>query len=501
MSKDPRSTASEVERLLRQAGVAAPPAPPPGRGKPRTRWGRFRRALRWRLLWLVVCLGVALFGLLRLSTGHVGDTVGQAAVARDPRFGVVEAFANPVDATTLGVGWERMIFWWRSLQPNGLDSWNSFATGHDKNITSELATGRQIVGLLINTPAWAAANPGAGGDSPPKGLYLPYNDPRNYWGHFVGLIAKRYAGRIDDWIIWNEVNIPSGQFHTWAGTTADYARLVQVAYLAARAVNPHARIILAGDPYWYDHGAFFVDLLRRLTADHSHNAYFDVANLHLYSRPSDMARIVTWYRATLARFGLHKPIWIAETNAIPYDDPARKLPRSNFYATLDDQASFIIQAFAIDLAIGVQRIEVNRMVDGSDFTAGGEPFGLVRNDGSVRPAFFAYRTMVDLFTGVTGGSQRLDPATGIYTVVLHKPGSTLTVVWDQRPTAATVRVPARGATATVYDKFGQSSTIHARGGVFTLPLRPSTDNTNPANPKDYVVGGSPLIVVQKNGSV
>jgi len=496
MSKRPLSTAGDVERLLRRAGVAAPPVPPRGRGTPRTRWARFRRAVRLRLLWVLFYLAAALFILFKFSTSQVGDTPGQAATARSPRFGVVEAFAKPKDAAILGVGWERMVFWWKSLQPTGPDSWNNFATGHDQTINAELAAGRQIVGLLINTPAWAAAKPSARDASPPKGLYLPYDDPNNYWGHFVGLIAKRYAGRINDWIIWNEVNIPSGQFHTWAGSDADYARLVQVAYLAARAANPHARIILAGDPYWYDHGALFEKLLTLLAADHTHNAYFDVVNLHLYSRPSDMATIVAWYDATLSRFGLRKPIWIAETNAIPYDDPTRKLPRGHFYASLDDQASFIIQAFAIDLAMGVRRIEVNRMVDGSDFTAGGEPFGLVRNDGSVRPAFLAYRTVVDLFSGVTSGTQHLDLTTGIYTVVLRRPGDTLTVVWDQRPTPATARIPARGPTATVYDKFGQRIIVHAKGGFFALPLWPATGNTNSADPLDYVIGGGPLIVVQ-----
>jgi hypothetical protein len=498
MDKTPHPTARDVERLLRQAGVAAPPTPP-GRKAPRTGWARFRRRLRNRLIWLALCLAVAIFCLFRFSTGQVGDTAGSPATARDPRFGVVDAGARPADATNLGVGWERMVFWWKSLQPTGPDSWNAFAVNHDKTIDSEIAAGRQVVGLLINTPDWAAAKPSDHGTSPPKGLYLPYNDPNNYWGHFVGLIAKHYAGRIDNWIIWNEVTISSGQFHTWSGTTADYAQLVKVAYLAARAANPQAKIILAGDPYWYDHGAQFVNLLKQLTADHTHHAYFDVGNLHLYSRPSDMAVIVKWYRGELARFGLNKPIWIAETNAIPYDDPARKYKKANFYASLDDQASFIVQAFAIDLAMGVQRIEVNRMVDGSDFTAGGEPFGLVRNDGSRRPAFFAFKTVVNLFTGVTSGVPDLNPATGLFTVVLHKPGTTLTVVWDQHPKAITARIPAVGPTATLYDKFGQRSTIHATNGVFTLPLWPSTDNSNSTDPNDYVVGGSPLILVQDAG--
>jgi hypothetical protein len=209
-----------------------------------------------------------------------------------------------------------------------------------------------------------------------------------------------------------------------------------------------------------------------------------------------MATIVSWYRGELSRFGLTKPIWIAETNAVPYDDPARMYKKANFYASLDDQASFMVQAFAIDLAVGVQRIEVNRMVDGTDFTAGGEPFGLVRNDGSLRPAFFAYKTVVNLFTGVTSGSRHLDTATGIYTVVLRKPDTLITVVWDQKPIAATAKITAKEPTALLYDKFGQQTTVKAKNGVFSLLLGPSSDNSNGANPKDYVVGGSPLILVQ-----
>src|SRR5262249_3846939 len=161
----------------------------------------------------------------------------------------------------------------------------------------------------------------------------------------------------------------------------------------------------------------------------------------------------------LARFGLSKPIWIGETNAIPYDDTARPLRRGNFYASLDDQASFIVQAFAIDLAIGVQRIEVNRMLDGSDVTAGGAPFGLGRNDGTVRPAFYAYRTVVDLFSGVTGGTLQLDQASGVDRVDLRRPGAAITVIWDQRPAAATATIASLGASAVVYDKFGQQRTI------------------------------------------
>jgi hypothetical protein len=315
----------------------------------------------------------------------------------------------------------------------------------------------------------------------------------------VGLIARHYAGRIDNWIIWNEVSIPGGPWHTWSGTTADYAQLVKVAYLAAKAANPRARIVLAGDPYWYDYGAFFNSLLRDLTSApgaSSHQAYFDVANLHLYSRPKDLQPIVTFYRRTMARFGLHKPIWIAETNAIPYNDPARRYPRSGFFASLDDQASYIIEAYAIDLALGVERIEVNRMIDGTDFKAGGEPFGLVRNDGSVRPAFYAFRTVSLLFSHVTRGTLSLNPATGVYTVTLHRPGATITVIWDQRPVPATTIIRALSPTATLYDKLGAVQSAHLANGYYRVGLAPATGNTDAHDPHDYVIGGSPVILVQ-----
>jgi hypothetical protein len=422
-----------------------------------------------------------------------------AATPIDSRFGVVEAWRQPQQAATIRVGWERLTLWWKAFQPTGPTSWNAFATGRDHYINHEVAAGRELVGELIATPDWAAVQPKQHANAVPQGLYLPYNDPRNYWGHFVSLMAKHYAGRIDSWIIWNEVNIPSGQFATWKGSVADYAQLVKVASLAAKHANPKAKIILAGDPYFYDHGAFFQTLLGDLTqgADAAaHGAYFDAANLHLYNRALDYTTIIPAYRAMLAQHGLAKPIWIGETNAIPYNDPVRPYQRANYFASLDDQASYIVEAFAIALANGVSKIEVNRMIDGTDFVAGGEPFGLLRNDRSPRPAYFAYRTVTSLFNGVSSASYSADAATGIDSVTLHKPGAIITVAWDQKPTAAAITIAALGGATGVYSKLGAFSPASAQGGQFHFTLAPATGNTDQHDRGDYVIGGSPLILVQ-----
>lgn len=447
---------------------------------------------------------VASFALLGGAIPRSGAGSAHAAQASrphtlDPRFGVVEAWRDPSAATNLGVAWERLTFWWKNIQPSGPNSYNLWATDRDHQINHELAHGRQLVGLLINTPDWAALHPEQHGDSIPKGLYLPYNDPNNYWGHFIKLIVAHYKGRIDDWILWNEVSIPSGQWCTWHGSVADYAQLTKVAYLAARSVNPNAKIILSGDPYWYDHGAFFTQLMQDLSHEpgaQANHDYFDDANLHLYSRPSDYQKIITLYNQIMARYGIHKPMWLSETNALPYNDPIRTYARSGFFGTMQDQASYIIEAFSLALALNVQHIEVNRMIDGTDFTAGGEPFGLLRNNHTVRPEYYAYRAATALYAGVMGGTINFNRQTQIYTVTLHKPGATVVVAWNQSPQSRSVTIRALTDQATVYDKFGNGNTAQASHGAYHFALQPSTDNTDPADPKDYVIGGSPIILVE-----
>src|SRR5215203_4858341 len=48
------------------------------------------------------------------------------------------------------------------------------------------------------TPAWA--NRG-------RGEWVPPDDPADYAG-FVGMLARRYAGRVTAWEIWNEPDLP-----------------------------------------------------------------------------------------------------------------------------------------------------------------------------------------------------------------------------------------------------------------------------------------------------
>jgi len=153
--------------------------------------------------WLVVAL-------LSLSLFCVGNAHadGVTVNAPDGHLGAVEAFRT--DQTSLaydaGVRWERLTFWWNGLQSGPGQPLNPFYLP-TSYIDQERSHGVQVVGVLVNTPDWAAADPSQGGKSPPKNLNLPYNDPNNYWGQFVRQVVKMYAGYVDTWIIWNEPDI------------------------------------------------------------------------------------------------------------------------------------------------------------------------------------------------------------------------------------------------------------------------------------------------------
>src|SRR5512147_3123498 len=178
------------------------------------------------ILVVVIALGIAQPFLVNAATP-------------DRRFGAVDTFDNPQAATQLGAGWTRVRFPWADMQPNDSGQWNtSFFT--DEQLNRELAAGREVVGLIVNTPPWALQDSGVPGV--PSGLYLREDDPNNLWATFVRHIVSQYAGRINHWIIWNEPDIwePSYPGRTWGSDEKDFLQLLRVAYNVIKQTNPNA---------------------------------------------------------------------------------------------------------------------------------------------------------------------------------------------------------------------------------------------------------------------
>ncbi|MGD1995318.1 MAG: hypothetical protein PVH62_00945 [Anaerolineae bacterium] len=415
------------------------------------------------------------------------------AASPDYRFGVVEAHIAPWAASDLGAGWTRVTFIWSEIQPDGPEEeWNLPIT--DEQLALELSQGRQVVGLVVNTPAWAT-DPGRGAGVP-QGLYLGHNDPNNLWADFLSALVARYAGRIDHWIIWNEPDIWDTYHQSWGGSVEDFAQLMRVSYGAVKETNPNATVHLAAVTHWWDANygreLFFRRLLQIITADPNaapHNYYFDVATLHIYFQPENVYDLTVFYRNLMREYGLDKPIWIAETNAAPSEDPAWPVPDAQFKVTLEDQAAYIIQATALGIAGGAERMAVYKMSDTErDLTANPEPFGLVRADGTRRPAFTAYQVAINYLAGFRSATWERREEVSV--VVVNRGEQTTTVVWSRTPSPQTVIIPAQTTRGLLVDMWGGARTVHPERGYYTLNL------PGCAYERQCLIGGAPLMLVE-----
>jgi hypothetical protein len=392
-----------------------------------------------------------------------------AAQDDDGRFGVIESYDDPAAATRLGAAWTRVRFQWADVQPDGPDEWQPPL--EDDALAAELEAGRLVTGLLIGIPDWARAR-----DRLPEGLYLSPDDPDNTWAVFVREAVSRHEGQIDNWIIWNEPDIADADApgHTWDGDAADFAQLLRVAYLVAKEANPDAVIHLGAFTYFWDPDYFgrFLDILLSDPEAADHNYYFDVATAHLYFQPGAIYDVLGAFRADMTTRGLSKPIWLVETNAPPADDPYWLVPNWTLYVTVYEQAAFIPQALASALAAGAERVAVFKLMDvEGDRAANPEPFGLLRQDSSRRPAYDSYRVAIRQLAGVeTAVRQRWD---AVGQIRLDQGDQTTTVLFTRLPFEQEAKVLATSETAELVDMWGKARTVTADNGVYRVMLPPA----------------------------
>lgn len=415
----------------------------------------------------------------------------------DRRFGVIEAYDAAQGATALGAGWERITFQWSRIQPNNSGEWIEDPVP-DAVLDAELAAGRQLVGLIITTPQWATDH--AKGAGVPLGLNYPVEDPNNLWADFIRKMVTRHQGRIHHWIIWNEPDIWSTNFQSWGGSVEDFVQLMKVAYDVAHQIDPNVSIHLPAVTHWWDvnygRELFMRQYLKELVSDPfaaEHNYYFDAFTLHLYFNTDTVYDLTLGYRSLLAEYGIRKPLWVAETNAPANNDPAMPVPEAQFQITLEDQAAFIIQSFAMALAGGAERIAVYKMIDIPGDYSNPEAFGLMRADNTRRPAFTAYQTASRYMAGFqTAKLVRRDSAT---VVAIQRADGWTTAVWARGAAPVTIQVTAHANSALKVDWRGNAQTLSAQGGVYTVEL-PGSPCTHPLNP--CLIGGEPYLLVEGN---
>lgn len=438
-----------------------------------------------RYLWL---LGVLILILVAATTTPVlAQDPAQEPSPFDPRFGIVDSYANTAEANEAGAGWTRVFFRWDVVQPGGPSDWKPVNVP-DTFINAEIAAGREIAAVLIGTPAWATDRS--------TSTAVP---PREFWGDFVFKIASQYKGRIQHWIIWNlpDVDDPGSASYTWEGSEEDYVLLLKEAYTKIKAVDPTAQVHIGGLTYTWDqergNEQYLARLLKIITADEeaeANNYYFDAVSYHLYNNPVQILQAVTEIRNLLDSYDLtEKAIWITETNAPPTSDfiePAT-VPTA-LTISVDEQAAFVVQSFALALAGGADRIAFNTLQNGPDFAV---PNGLLRSDGSRRPAFAAFQTVTKYFAGTIQADwvQFGD----IFIVTLNRGAETTTVLWTTSATPVTYSLNAVAPVGIIVDERGDAQTIVATDGTYEVEL----PDAECSNGEFCFIGGAPRLIVEE----
>ncbi|MDM0113966.1 hypothetical protein QTI66_17560 [Variovorax sp. J22R133] len=268
--------------------------------------------------------------------------------------------------------------------------------------------GMSAVGYLM----WSSSTPFA----------LPVDDLRG-WRRYVTEQLRRHKGRVKYWEVWNE---PPN--FTADPSPASYAKVVAVAYHAAKAVDPTVQIGLSAKS---NHVAFLAESLAAGAA-----GKYDFVTLHPYEVASLLSEgwegqfmsIVPRVRKLLQDKDPAKaavPIWFTEigfsANTSAADGVGPQM-----------QADALAKIYTMSIAQGVARVY---WFDPSD--SEGLKMGLTTADGTKRPAWYAMRSLRTWLGGQPRYAGWTQPGGAWYGFVFESPKGVVLSAWS-RPGQSTV---------------------------------------------------------------
>ena len=310
------------------------------------------------------------------------------------------------DIASLGMGWVRFDLPWSLVQPTGPDSFDWTAV--DRVVASANAHNIKLVPILDYTPGWA--RPDVCNASDKCGPLDP-----TAFANFAQAAAQRYSSQgIHTWEIWNEPNIT--QFWLPAPSTKNYSLLLKDSYTAIKTVDSSATVISAGlSPATTSNGDIApTDFLSGLYKNGA-GAYFDAVGMHPYSFPVPPSTFESWnawsqmsatsvsLRSIMVANGdSSKKIWITEVGA-PTGGPGVMATATNYQlGNSPDHVDEALQAKIIQDAITtVQTYSwagplfiYSYKDNGAAPTTIENFFGLLRYDGSPKPAYTVFKSLI-----------------------------------------------------------------------------------------------------------
>jgi hypothetical protein len=318
-----------------------------------------------------------------------------------------EVNARLADAASLGVKWIRIDVGWNDIQRRDQNTFNW--SGIDRIVASANAHGLHVLGLLTNTPGWARI-PDCGSTQ-----CGPDDSAFDAFANFAAAAATRYAPQgVHAWEIWNEPNIVL--FWQPQPDVRAYTNLLKATYPAIKRADPNSIVISGGlsPAANTDSSITPYDFLARMYSDGAGGS-FDAVGMHPYSYPATPALLETWnawsqmasisksLRSLMQANGdSGKQIWMTEYGA-PTGGPGSLATMDNYrtigsanHVTEDLQAEMLRQAITLTPTYpwAGPLFWYSYKDMGTDTDTNENFFGLVRFDGSHKPAYDLLSTLL-----------------------------------------------------------------------------------------------------------
>jgi GH35 family endo-1,4-beta-xylanase len=248
-----------------------------------------------------------------------------------------------------GIRWARTDFSREELHRGpGKYEWDRM----DFIVAQAARHGIHVLGVLGESPSWDTTGQGTS--------YYTY-PPRRYdqWADYVYQTVRRYKGQVHFWEVWNEEDAarPKGD---WAGTPAEFARLLATASQQVRRADPNAKVVLGG----FVGGSFSdsirqsIPFLKAILGDRTYPAgkYFDIMNVHTYGTRTQARAQVTQWLETMQEVGLRGvPLWVTEVGW-PSDQALQARRDPEFCCGEAAKARYLLYVMPELLALGADRV-------------------------------------------------------------------------------------------------------------------------------------------------